>query len=69
MSWGFEGLEGQVSGKSPTEEVRDWCSERVEGVEKEEEHDRANDGVSLGNLGALFQSSQHLVLIELSSIV
>jgi len=38
-------------------------------VEKEEERNGANDEVSLGNLGALFESLQGGVVVELSGIV
>lgn len=69
MSLGFEGLEGQVGGEGPTKEVRNGCSERVEGVEKEEETDGADDHVRLGNLSAFLQGLQHRVAVELSSIV
>ena len=68
-SWGFKGLEGQVGGESPADEVRNGCSERVEAVEKEEERDGANDDISLGHLGALLESLQGGVVVELSSIV
>jgi len=66
-SRGFEGLEGQVGGKSPTDEVRNGCSERVEAVKKEEERDGANDDVSLGYLRAFLESLQSGVVVELSS--
>jgi len=69
MSLSFKRLEGQIGGESPTDEVRNGCSERVEAVEKEEERDRANDEVSLGYLGALLESLQGGVVVELSRIV
>lgn len=69
MTRGFEGLEGQVSGESPTEEVRNRCGERIECVQKEEKTDAANDHVRLGNLSALLKCLQRGVVVELSSIV
>ena len=68
-SRGFKGLEGQVGGESPADEVRNGCSERVEAVKEEEERDGANDDVSLGYLGAFLESLQSGVVVELSSIV
>lgn len=68
MSLGLEGLERQVSGESPTEEIRNGGSERVEGVENEEERDGADDDVSLGNLSTLLEGLQSGVVVELSSI-
>ena len=65
----FERLEGQIGGEGPAKEVRDGCSERVEGVEEEEENDGANDQVSLGDLSAFFQRLQRGVVVELSSVV
>jgi len=64
-SRGLEGLEGQEGGESPTEEVRNGGGERVEGMENEEKRDRADDDVSLGDLGALLKSLQGGVVVEL----
>jgi hypothetical protein len=67
-SRGLESLEGQEGGESPTEEVGNGGSERVEGVENEEERDRADDDVSLGDLSALLESLQGRIVVELSGI-
>ena len=64
----LEGLQGEVGGESPADEVRNGCSERVEAMEKEEERDGTNDDVSLGNLSTLFDVLQDGVVVELSSI-
>ena len=69
MPGGLEGLERQVGGKSPTEEIGNWCSERVEGVEEEEESDGADDEVSLGDLSALLERLQSGIVVELSIVV
>lgn len=68
-SRGLEGLEGQECGKSPTEKIGNGRSERVEDVEEEEERDRANYDVSLGDLSAMLDGLQGGIIVELSSIV
>ena len=62
------GLDGQVGGKSPTEEIGNGCSERVEGM-KEEERNGTDDEVSLGNLNVLPGCLQGGVVVELPTVM
>jgi hypothetical protein len=62
----LERLERQKGGEGPTKEVRNGGGERVEGMENEEERDRADDDVSLGHLSALLESLQGGIVVELS---
>jgi len=68
-SRGLERLEGQVGGKTPTEEIGNRGSERVEDMEEEKKTDGTNDHVGFGNLSSFFQRLQHGVVVELSHIV
>lgn len=62
----LERLERQKGGETPTKEVRNGSGERVEGMENEEERNRADDDVRLGHLSALLESLQGGIVVELS---
>jgi len=70
---GLNRSEGEVSWKSPTDEVRDWRRERVYEVEEHKERDSTNDSVGLGDLCALLESVEDGVLgqllVKLANIV
>lgn len=51
----LDGLDGEVRGEAPAEEVRDGLREGVDGVQDEEEGDAAEEGVGLWDLGRLFE--------------
>lgn len=51
----LDGLDGEVRGEAPAEEVRDGLREGVDGVQDEEEGDAAEEGVGFGDLRRLFE--------------
>jgi hypothetical protein len=65
MTGAFQGLEGEVAWKGPSNEVRNRCGERVDKVEKGEEKNSADDKVGLWNLSSLLKCVQYWILREL----
>lgn len=61
----LDGLEGEVRGEGPADEIGDGGGEGVDGVEDGQEQQGAEDGVCLGHLGALLKVVEHGVLCEL----
>jgi len=64
MTGAFQGLEGEVAWKGPSNEVRNRCGERVDKVEKGEEKNSADDKVGLWNLSSLLKCVQYWILRE-----
>lgn len=64
----FDGLEGEVGGQTPSDEVRNGGGERVERVENDDKDESTNNGVGLGDLCALFEVVQDGVLGELRDV-
>lgn len=63
--WGLDGLEGEVGGEAPADEVGDGCGEGVDEVEGGEEGEGAEDCVDLGDVRAALEGDEHGVLVEL----
>lgn len=61
----LDGLEGEVRGEGPADEIGDGGGEGVDGVEDGQEQQGAEDGVCLGDLGALLEVVEDGVLCEL----
>ncbi len=61
----LNGLEGQICGESPADEVGDGSSEGVEYVQEHQEERATEYGVRLGNLCPLLEVEQDGVLCEL----
>jgi hypothetical protein len=61
----FDSLEGEISGKSPANEVGNWRSECVDEDEKGENEDASKDKEGLGDLGAGFEIVKDRVLVQL----
>lgn len=65
----FDGFEREVGGKTPAHEVGYGSGEGVESVEDNNKEKTSQNGVHLGNLGALFEVVQDRVLCELEEMV
>ena len=65
----LKGLDGEVGGQSPADEIRDGGCEGVDRVEDGKENDGTEEGVALGHLGALLERVQDGVLGELAIAV
>jgi len=59
----FDGLEGEISGKSPSNEVGNWSSECVDEDEKGENKDASEDEEGFGDLSASFEIVKDWVLV------
>ena len=68
VSRGLKGLDGEEGGKGPSDEIRDGGGERVDGVEDSESENGSEEGVALGNLGALLEGVQGRILGELAGV-
>ena len=65
----LDGLEGEVGGEPPANEVGDGRGEGVEAVQEGEQEDAAEDSVCLGNGRALLKVDEDRVLGELGGVV
>jgi hypothetical protein len=65
----FNSLEGQVGGDTPTHKVGYRSSKGVERVKEDKKQQSTNNGVRLGNLGALLEIVQDWILGKLMSCV
>jgi hypothetical protein len=61
----FDGLEREISGKSPANEVGNWSSEGVNEDEEGENKDASEGEEGLGDLSAVFEIVKSWVLVEL----
>lgn len=55
--WGLKGTEGKESREGPANEIGNRGSKRVGKMEKEDQDDTTEEGVSLGDLGAFLQGN------------
>ena len=61
----LDGLDGEVGGEDPAEEVGDGGGKGVDGVEDDDEGDAAEEGVGLRDLGVVLKVGERGVLGEL----
>ena len=66
MTGALERLDGEEGGGGPADEVGDGGSEGVDRVEDDEEDGGAEEGVALGDLGALLERVEERVLGKLA---
>jgi hypothetical protein len=64
----LDSLEGEVSGKTPSDEIRHGGGEGVERVENDDEDETTNNSVGLGDLSALLEGVEDGILGELRSV-
>ncbi len=65
VSGGFDGLDGEIGGEEPSNEIGDRGREAVDRVKDSEQNDTTKEGVALGDLSTLLEAVENWVLGEL----